>query len=90
MRRRELMLVVSGAMMTARALRAQQEAMPVIGLLYFGSAGPGEPFVTAFRQGLSEEPGTERRCADEGQSERPRTDGRRPASADDAGKTDTD
>src|SRR5439155_22924055 len=36
------------------ALRAQQKAMPVIGLLSLGSSGPFAPFVTAFRQGLME------------------------------------
>ena len=39
MRRRELILVLSGAMTSARALRAQQKAMPVIGFL--GNASPG-------------------------------------------------
>jgi putative ABC transport system substrate-binding protein len=55
MRRRELMLLLAGAMTAARALRAQQKAMPVIGFL--GSMSPGgqvAPFVTAFLQGLSE------------------------------------
>jgi hypothetical protein len=37
MRRRELVLLLGGAMMTARILRAQQKAMPVIG--FFGSTG---------------------------------------------------
>jgi len=53
MRRRELLLLLGGAM-TARTLRAQQKAVPVIGVLSFGSPGPAEPFVAAFRQGLSE------------------------------------
>ena len=55
MTRRELMLLLGGALTTARALRAQQRTMPVIGLL--GSTSPGGPFalyVAAFRQGLSE------------------------------------
>jgi len=53
MRRRELMLLLGGAMTAARALRAQQKAMPVIGVL--GSAGPGRaPFTAGFRQGLGE------------------------------------
>ena len=52
MRRRELMLFLLGGAMTAtRALRAQQKAMPVIGLL--GSTSTGSN-VAAFRQGLSE------------------------------------
>ena len=54
MRRRELVLLLSGAMTAPRALRAQQKAMPVIGFLAAGSPGPGAPFVAAFRQGLSE------------------------------------
>ena len=54
MRRRELMLLLGGAMTAARALRAQQKAMPVIGFLNVTSAGSLAPFVAAFRQGLSE------------------------------------
>jgi putative ABC transport system substrate-binding protein len=52
MRRRELMLFLLGGAMTAtRALRAQQKAMPVIGLLGNTSTGSN---VAAFREGLSE------------------------------------
>jgi putative ABC transport system substrate-binding protein len=48
------MLLLGGAMMSARALRAQQKAMPVIGYLsYFGNR-PDSPGMVAFRVGLSE------------------------------------
>ena len=54
MRRRELMLLLCGAMTVARAPCAQQKAMPVIGYLVGASPGPYAPFVAAFHQGLSE------------------------------------
>ena len=54
MRRRELMLLLSGAMTVARDLHAQQKAMPVIGWLDAGSAGFRAPHMDAYRQGLSE------------------------------------
>src|SRR5438034_8767801 len=56
MKRRELMLLLLGGGLTAaRGLRAQQKAMPVIGVLNTGSPGPSSaPFMAAFRQGLSE------------------------------------
>jgi putative tryptophan/tyrosine transport system substrate-binding protein len=54
MNRRELMLLLGGAMAAARALRAQQKAIPVIG--YLSNASPGSPAggVAAFHQGLRE------------------------------------
>ena len=54
MDRRELMLLLAGAMGAPSAIRAQQKAMPVIGYLDRTSPGPGAPLVAAFRQGLSE------------------------------------
>ena len=54
MRRREFVLLLGGAMTAARALRAQQKAMPVIGYLSGSSAEPSASNVAAFRQGLSE------------------------------------
>jgi putative tryptophan/tyrosine transport system substrate-binding protein len=54
MKRRELLLLLGGAMTAARAVRAQQKAMPVIGFLHSASPGPYAPNVAAFRQGLSE------------------------------------
>jgi putative tryptophan/tyrosine transport system substrate-binding protein len=54
MRRRELLLLLGGVMTAARALHAQQKAMPVIGYLSSTSLGAQAPWVVAFRQGLSE------------------------------------
>jgi putative ABC transport system substrate-binding protein len=54
MNRRELMLLLAGAITAPRAMHAQQKAMPVIGYLGSGSPGPNAPFMAAFRQGLSE------------------------------------
>jgi ABC-type uncharacterized transport system substrate-binding protein len=55
MKRRELLLLLlGGAMTAARALRAQQKAMPVVGVLGSGSPGPFAPFVAAFHRGMSE------------------------------------
>ena len=52
MRRRELLLLLGGAMTAATGLRAQQKAMPVIGYLTGGASSA--PLRAAFRQGLSE------------------------------------
>jgi putative ABC transport system substrate-binding protein len=54
MRRRELMLLLGGALIAARPLHAQQKAIPVIGFLSVASPGPAAPLVAAFQQGLSE------------------------------------
>jgi putative tryptophan/tyrosine transport system substrate-binding protein len=55
MRRRELLLLVAGAVNAPRTMLAQQKAMPVIGFLGAGS-GPSapDPYLAAFQQGLSE------------------------------------
>jgi putative ABC transport system substrate-binding protein len=54
MNRRELMLLLGGAVIAPRVLRAQQKAVPVIGFLSGASPGPFAPFVAAFQQGLNE------------------------------------
>jgi putative ABC transport system substrate-binding protein len=54
MNRRDLVLLLGGAMIAPAALSAQQKAMPVIGYLSGASPGPSAPTVAAFRQGLSE------------------------------------
>src|SRR5215469_5204888 len=55
MRRRELFAFACGAVTAALPVRAQQKAMPVIGVLSPGSSAPFKAtLVTAFRQGLSE------------------------------------
>jgi putative ABC transport system substrate-binding protein len=53
-RRRELMLLLGGAMAAGPAPHAQQRAMPVIGYLSSTSLGSQAPWVAAFRQGLGE------------------------------------
>ena len=57
-RRRFLQAAVGGlltAPLAAEPQQKQQKAMPVIGVLNTGSPGPSiEPFMAAFRQGLSE------------------------------------
>ena len=53
MRRREFVLFSAGAIGAARALRAQQKAMPVIGFLNGGSADKFAPYFAAFRDGLA-------------------------------------
>ena len=55
MRRREFMILFGGAITAAHELHAQKKAMPVIGVLgAVPPAGPNDPVMAAFRQGLSE------------------------------------
>ena len=55
MRRRELMLGLSGAAASwPLAGRAQQQAMPAVGFLDSTTAGSRAPYLAAFRQGLGE------------------------------------
>jgi putative ABC transport system substrate-binding protein len=54
MNRRDLLLLLGGAVTATRGLRAQQKAMPVIGYLSSNSPSPSAPLLAAFRQGLSE------------------------------------
>jgi putative tryptophan/tyrosine transport system substrate-binding protein len=54
MNRRELLLLLGGAMTAPCPLRAQKKPVPVIGILHSGSPGPYAPNVAAFRRGLSE------------------------------------
>jgi putative ABC transport system substrate-binding protein len=54
MRRREFAFLFAGAVTTARALRAQQTAVPVIGFLGSPTPGPYTALVAAFLHGLEE------------------------------------
>jgi len=54
MNRRELLLLLGGAVIASRSLHAQQKAMPVIGFLGAGSPGSQAALVAAFREGLSQ------------------------------------
>ena len=49
-----MLLLLGGALTAPRALRAQQKAVPVIGILGPTSPGPFAGFVAAFHRGLSE------------------------------------
>src|SRR5262249_39447551 len=54
MRRRELLLVLMAVMMGARALRAQQKAMPVYRIGFLRNGPPPQTFMGGFRQGPRE------------------------------------
>ena len=54
MNRRELMVLLGGALTAPRSVGAQQKAMPVIGFILGGSVGGDAPVVAAFCQGLNE------------------------------------
>jgi putative ABC transport system substrate-binding protein len=53
-KRRELMLMLGGALAVPRTLRAQQKAQPVIGWLHSLSADRSAPVIAAFGEGLRE------------------------------------
>jgi putative ABC transport system substrate-binding protein len=53
-KRRDVIVGAAAAASWPLAARAQQPAMPVIGLLYLGSLEESGPWLTAFRKGLSE------------------------------------
>jgi putative tryptophan/tyrosine transport system substrate-binding protein len=60
MRRREFLGALSGAIAWPAIVRAQQPAMPVIGVISSANARAWEPLVAAFRKGLGEAGFTER------------------------------
>src|SRR5690348_16330314 len=53
MKRRDVVLLLGGAMVVARTPRAQQKPVPVIGFLYGASADKSAAYFTAFRNGLA-------------------------------------
>src|SRR5215472_16111117 len=54
MRRRQLILLLGGALAVPRAMHAQQKAMPLIGWLHTLSAERSAAVIAAFRDGLRE------------------------------------
>ena len=54
MRRRELLLLLGGAMTVGHALRAQEKVLAIIGFLHSASPDVFVTIVAAFRRGLNE------------------------------------
>ncbi len=54
MRRREFLLMLTGAISAARPLRAQQRAMPIIGYLASSTPKTNVSLLPAFHRGLAE------------------------------------
>jgi putative tryptophan/tyrosine transport system substrate-binding protein len=54
MKRREFILALGGAAASPLAARAQQRAMPMVGLLIGGWPEPFAPALVGFRRGLTE------------------------------------
>src|SRR5215211_8344071 len=55
MRRRVFITLLGGAAAWPLAVRAQQQTLPVVGLLRSTPAAPFEPIVAGLRQGLNDE-----------------------------------
>ena len=54
MRRRELVPILAGAMISPRTLRAQPKTVPVVGYIGTNLTGPALSDLAALRQGLSD------------------------------------
>jgi hypothetical protein len=54
MRRRALVFALGGALTSAHGLRAQRNAMPMVGFLSLGAVGAWSHLLATFRQGLAE------------------------------------